>query len=76
MSAYWYEKWELLKLSRRPVAYSGDLSESVTNMLPFATVRPLPCCWMVGHADRNEGWTPTQRAVGGRAPTLPTCLHK
>jgi len=36
--AYWYEKWELLKFSRRPVAYGGDLSETVTNMLPFATV--------------------------------------
>jgi hypothetical protein len=36
--AYWAEKWELLKLSRRPVAYGGDLSEAVTSMLPFATV--------------------------------------
>jgi hypothetical protein len=36
--AYWSEKWELLKLSRRPVAYGGSLSEAVTNIVPFATV--------------------------------------
>ena len=36
--AYWCDKWELLRLSRRPVAYGGALSEAITNMLPFATV--------------------------------------
>jgi hypothetical protein len=37
-AAYWYEKWELLKLSRRPVAYGGALSSSINHMVPFATV--------------------------------------
>ncbi|GBF89796.1 hypothetical protein Rsub_02966 [Raphidocelis subcapitata] len=37
-AAYWTEKWELLRLSRRPVAYGGDLSESVNGLLPFAAV--------------------------------------
>lgn len=37
-AAYWSEKWELLKLSRRPIAYGGDLSEAVTSTVPYAVV--------------------------------------
>ena len=40
-AAYWSEKWELLKLSRRPVAYGGALSEAVTAIVPFAAALHL-----------------------------------
>ncbi|KAI8470399.1 MAG: hypothetical protein J3K34DRAFT_510286 [Monoraphidium minutum] len=40
-AAYWSEKWELLRLSRRPVAYGGGLSEAVTATVPYAVVLHL-----------------------------------
>lgn len=39
VSAYWCDKWELLKLSRRPVIYGNALSNHVMNILPYAAVR-------------------------------------
>lgn len=45
-STYWFEKWELLKLSRRPVAYSGDLAAMVTNVLPYAAVGGGMAPWL------------------------------
>lgn len=44
VTAYWCDKWELLKLSRRPVIYGPELSDHVMNMLPYAAVRNLLSC--------------------------------
>ncbi len=35
---YWIDKWELVRLSRRPVAYGSDLSTMVMHLLPSAAV--------------------------------------
>ena len=40
-AAYWCDKAELLRLSRRPITYSSDLSDMVMNLLPYAAVRHL-----------------------------------
>ena len=52
MASFWTEKFELLKLSRRPVAYGYDLAMMVANLLPYAVVsnkqlpmRPGLCSW-------------------------------
>lgn len=58
--AYWTEKWELLRLSRRPVAYGGDLAEAVNGIVPFAAVGRGRA--RVAHAGRRR------EAAGGRSP--------
>lgn len=35
---YWIEKAELLKMSRRPAAHSSDLSDMITQILPYAAL--------------------------------------
>lgn len=39
--SYWMEKWELLKLSKRPIAYGPELASMVTNLMPYAAVSRL-----------------------------------
>lgn len=36
VAAYWAEKFELLTIAKRPIAYSDDLAMYVTETLPFA----------------------------------------
>ncbi len=50
---YWAEKWELLKLSRVPSPYAGDLAALTGKPLPPPPPQPLPpdltcmsCCYL------------------------------
>jgi hypothetical protein len=84
-AAYWSDKWELLHLSRRPVAYGGGLSEAVTNMLPFATARGAAGragtrCGRVGSRRHNVPLAQASKcrcaqAPSGGAPAPPSPTH-
>lgn len=50
ITAYWVEKWELLRLSKRPIAYGSDLAHMCADMVPFAAVRAWGCGGVGGGA--------------------------
>ncbi|GFR42972.1 hypothetical protein Agub_g3971 [Astrephomene gubernaculifera] len=48
-SAYWSEKFELLRVCKRPLAYSRDLADYVSTTIPFAALWHLTLAtWMYG----------------------------
>jgi hypothetical protein len=59
LASFWTEKFELLKLSRRPVAYGSDLAMMVANLMPYAVVRGRggkpDACGGIGKAARLQG---------------------